>query len=154
MHLLTKSIRKSLQQKDWYTALFISLALPGVCGSFYDSDDSDQKEYSKWFNQYMSHGYKGLLSGEDCFILQQASLFRNIPLEKLSIAGKFHFVLPGSELIQHKTYVEGVLFLDIIQFCIDICNSFEAWLEDIRSSSKQQHYLENISKTSEKIFGL
>lgn len=154
MHLLTKSIKKSLQQQDWYTALFISLAVPGVCGSFYDSGDSDQKEYSRWFNQYMAHQYKELLSGEDCFILQQASLFRMISFEKLSIAEKFHFILPGTEAIQHKTYVEGVLFLDISQFCIDICHSFEAWLEDVRSSRKQQHYLEKISKTSEKIFGL
>lgn len=154
MHLLTQSIKKSLQQKDWYTALFIALTIPGVCGSFYNNSDSEETQYAQWFNQYMSHQYNGLLAGEQCFILQQASLFRMIPLAKLSIAEKFHFILPDTESMQHKTFVEGILYLDINQFCLDMCHAFETWLEYMHANSAEHHYLEQISKTSEKIFGV
>ena len=128
--------------------------MPGVCGSFSDTEDSDQKKYSMWFDKYLGHEYKDLLHGEDCFILQQACLFRMVSVEKLIIAEKYRFVLPDKSLVKHKVYMGGVLQLDINAFCQDMCKAFEIWLEDIQQEANKQHYLEQLSQTSAKVLNL
>ena len=48
------AIRKAIKDKNWCGALFISLALPDICGKIENPNFLSGKRYKDWFNKYMS----------------------------------------------------------------------------------------------------
>lgn len=55
----TESLKKSLDDKNWYAALFIALSLPDICGKIDNpGEKSSQKRYAAWFKEYIEHKYK------------------------------------------------------------------------------------------------
>ena len=74
MENIIKSIEKSLRDKNWYSALILSLVLPDICGKFEDAGKSSSQRYPEWFDKYLGEKYKGDLSGKDCYALRCAFL--------------------------------------------------------------------------------
>jgi len=61
MDRFTKSIRKALQDQNWFSAIFLALALPGICSALEDPPTRRRGEVSKrykaWFNRYLKKKY-------------------------------------------------------------------------------------------------
>ena len=55
-HLLA-SLQQSIDQKNWYAALFMSLTLPDIAGKIEFPNDTSGKRFSKWFDIYIKHKY-------------------------------------------------------------------------------------------------
>ena len=52
------SIIDSIEQKNWYGALFVSLAMPDICGKIEFPDTHSSDRYPNWFKKYLSPYFK------------------------------------------------------------------------------------------------
>jgi len=156
MQHLVDSVRKDLQNENWYAALFMALTLPDICGKIQYPKELSQARYVKWFNKYLSHKYTSevgpsrernvFLSGEDCYALRCSLLHEG----KDVISGQrcrhaldsFLFV---AKVGAHCNYFEvnghKFLQLSVSRFCEDVCSSIETWLTDVGSDSIVQNRL-------------
>lgn len=58
MQRFVDSIRKSVEDKNWFSAIFMALAMPDVCGSLETPGKGNVGErYRRWFNQYLKDTY-------------------------------------------------------------------------------------------------
>lgn len=58
MQRFVDSIRKAVKDENWFSAIFIALAMPDICGNLEDpSVGNVGKKYRKWFNQYLKDKY-------------------------------------------------------------------------------------------------
>src|SRR4030066_211862 len=70
MKNILKSIENSLQNKNWYSALILSLILPDICGKLENTSKSSSERYPEWFDKYLGKKYNGFLSGNNCYALR------------------------------------------------------------------------------------
>ena len=82
MQKLLDSIRKSLDDKNYHSALVLSLIIPDICGKLEHSNKSSSKRYPEWFNKYLGKKYDNCLSGEDCYALRCSSYMRGQVIPK------------------------------------------------------------------------
>lgn len=62
------SIENNLTNKNYYSALFMSLMIPSICGALESEDGKDsQTKYENWFNSNMPHLQ---INGSDCYRLR------------------------------------------------------------------------------------
>jgi hypothetical protein len=54
------SVYLSLQTRNWYGALSLSLTLPDICGKieYPQYEKKSQKRYISWFDNYVGEKYK------------------------------------------------------------------------------------------------
>lgn len=58
MQRFVDSIRKSVNDKNWFAAIFMALAMPDVCGSLETPGTGNVGErYRRWFNIYLKDKY-------------------------------------------------------------------------------------------------
>lgn len=156
MHIVTKSIGQAIMDENWFAALYMSLTLPGVCGSIEYSVDDESKKYARWFDENLGAKYKGLLSGGDCFLLQQACLCKDLSHQHLTAIERFQFVFPknNSTLSSHMSMIDGILQLEIDKFCNDMVASFERWMDKVNDSIQVQRKLEHLTEVTLKLVKL
>lgn len=53
----TIAIRKSIQNENWFGAIFIALAMPDICGALETPNEKNGVRYKKWFNEYLKGKY-------------------------------------------------------------------------------------------------
>ena len=59
MKNLTESLKNSLDNENWYAALFIALSLPDICGKIDNPEEKgSKKRYVAWFEKYIEPKYK------------------------------------------------------------------------------------------------
>lgn len=57
MERFITSIRQSIESSNWFSALFISLAMPDICGSLETPDEKNGVRYRRWFNENLKWKY-------------------------------------------------------------------------------------------------
>ena len=57
MQRFVDSIAKSVETENWFSALFLALAVPDVCGALEDPEAGVGERYRSWFNRYMKRKY-------------------------------------------------------------------------------------------------
>lgn len=57
MKRFTQSIRDAVKQENWFSAIFIGLAMPDVCGSLETPDEKVGVRYKRWFNDNLKFKY-------------------------------------------------------------------------------------------------
>ena len=57
MERFTNSVKHSLETKNWLSALFLSVALPDICGALENPEMGVGERYRNWFNQYLRIKY-------------------------------------------------------------------------------------------------
>ncbi|AYC18968.1 hypothetical protein DZA65_02079 [Dickeya dianthicola] len=57
MNRFTSAIRKSVDDKNWFSALFIALAMPDICGSIETPKEKNGARYRRWFNENLEQHY-------------------------------------------------------------------------------------------------
>lgn len=143
------AVRKAIEDKNWYGALFIALTLPDICGKIENPDLLSEKRYKDWFKKYMSakytYGNRTFLSSDDCYAFRCALLHEgsdDIAGQKSrKILEKFLFMTSGPHCnYMQNNYVNGQrvktsLQLRADKFCEDICDSVELWLKDMATDT-------------------
>jgi len=147
MDNILKSIENSLQNKNWYSALVLSLILPDVCAKLEGNGKSSSVRYPEWFNTYLGKKYNGFLSGNDCYSLRCAFLHEgssNIETQKAKdVLDHFVFVANGAHCNRFSNCYFGdpkydgkdFLQLSVNNFCQDMIEATKQWLND-RSINK------------------
>ena len=57
MNRFTSSIRKSVQDGNFFGALFVSVAMPDICGALENPDQGVGERYKAWFRRYLNAKY-------------------------------------------------------------------------------------------------
>ncbi|MBE7524877.1 MAG: hypothetical protein KJZ57_02165 [Anaerolineales bacterium] len=142
MENIIKSIENSLQGKNWYSALVLSLILPDICAKLEGSDESSSARYPKWFESYLGQKYNGFLSGNDCYALRCAFLHEgssSIESQRAKdVLDHFVFVANGAHCNKFSNCHFGdpkydgkdFLQLSVNHFCQDMIAATKQWLND------------------------
>ena len=142
MDKVIKSIENSLKNKNWYSALVLSLILPDICAKLEGSNKSSSERYPEWFNTYLGKKYNGFLSGNDCYALRCAFLHEgssNIEKQRAKgVLDHFVFVSNGSHCNRFNNFFFGdpkydgknFLQLSVNNFCQDMIEATKQWLGD------------------------
>lgn len=57
MERFTRSIRQSLETSNWFSAIFLSLAMPDICGALETPNEKNGVRYRRWFNENLKRKY-------------------------------------------------------------------------------------------------
>lgn len=140
----TRAIEKSLDNRNWYSALTLALALPDICANVCSPTEGSKRRYARWYDQYMLSKYTShigpdkhehvFLNGEDCYALRCALLHEgshDITEQRARQAlESFNFVVPPSGCRVHMNQFNNALQLQVDVFCLDICESVHRWMAD------------------------
>lgn len=155
-----KSVKLSLATGNWFSALFVSLSLPDICGKIESLPDTGSKaRYQAWFTKYMARHYTSeigpghdlhvFLSPTDCYALRCALLHEgedeigNQPCRK--VLDRFHFTINSAQNYIHCNQVNNVLQLDVKIFCEQICQGVEQWLKNMAGNKDVQTQLASLA---------
>jgi hypothetical protein len=150
MYNYINSVRQSVKNQNWYSALSLAITLPDICGRLESPKLYSFERYKKWFDKYMLKKYSFtirsethvLLSGNDCYALRCSFLHEGndniIEQNKRQALESFHFIAPLSDgSIIHRNKVCDVLQLQVDLFCDDICLAVEEWINDMSSAKPE-----------------
>jgi len=155
------SIIKSLESKNWYAALFMTLTIPDICGALEHPDISSSVRYVSWYDKYMLPKYSSLmgplrelhvfLSGDDCYALRCSLLHEgmgDIGKQKISkTLESIHFNEPSDKGgMLHCNQYKNVLQLQVDVFCNDFITAAHQWLSDVQSDGGIQARMQSLSK--------
>src|SRR6266446_5515498 len=139
MKRFTDAVRQSLESRNWYAALTLTLTLPDICGSIDHPGVKSGPRYIQWFDQHLRPFYTSeclgrsrvFLTGADCFALRCSYLHAGADdttdewvKERYT---KYHFTTTQGHLID--LYGVG-LVLNVRQFCTEVCDAVDAWAQD------------------------
>lgn len=154
------SIEDSLQNKNWYSALILSLILPDICAKLEGSKKYSSERYPEWFNKYLGDKYSGFLSGHDCHALRCSLLHEghsNIEerdakekRKTRDVLDRFVFISNGSHRIRLSNCQFGgsrydgkdILLLSVTDFCQDMVKATKQWLDDTTVTKNLAEMLE------------
>lgn len=154
MRNFIEAVEKSIENKNWYSALGLALALPDICGKIQHSNLSSSKRYIKWFDEYVLFKYISnvcgesqiFLCGSDCYALRCSYLHQGestIEEQRArEVLSKFVFTAPNEEMLIHNNFTHcGTnvkLQLQVDIFCKDIADGVKKWLEEHESNYKNE----------------
>ncbi len=149
------AVRLSLKTENWYSALFVALSLPDICGRIEHPTSNSKDRYIAWFSKYLSSIYTGLpdcpfLIPEDCYALRCALVHEgcsDLDNQKArEILDEVCFLSPTSQgfgpfrpghcnrltnVRVNDRQFNDALCLDVSRFCEDTCQAVEKWLADV-----------------------
>lgn len=156
MDHLTDSITLSLNSKNWFSAIALTLTIPDICAKITDGKKSSGSKYAAWFNDFVGDKYKTnytqkrldwlkekapeayeelkhqtRLSGNDCYALRCAFLHEGeseiLNQRAQEILNEIQFVEPNTKLIVHGTIINKKLILHIDTFSNHIIQGVQKW---------------------------
>jgi len=142
MENVLKSIENSLKNKNWYSALVLSLILPDICGRFEDNNKSSSQRYTEWFEKYLGKEYKDYLSGNDCYALRCSLLHEGMneitqqrARELLNyivfIPNGSHRVKMSNNFVNDAKYDgKETLLLSVLNFSQDMIEATKQWIKE------------------------
>nr|MBV6631350.1 hypothetical protein [Oceanococcus sp. HetDA_MAG_MS8] len=146
MQELIAAIDSNIATGNWYSALFVALSLPDVCGKIeYPERHGSQRNYADWFNRFVADRYTHrvgagarevvFLSGNDCYALRCAYLHEgsdDVTRQRAREAvDKFHFIVAPHGCTIHCNMMDTKLQLQVDIFCRDIRDGVIEWLASI-----------------------
>jgi len=155
------SIIKSLESKNWYAALFMTLVVPDICGALQHPNEKSGVRYVNWYNKYMLPKYSSamgprqevhvFLSGDDCYALRCSLLHEgtgDIGKQTISkILESVHFNQPSDEGgVLHCNQHNNVLQLQVDIFCNDFVSAARQWLLDVQGDAGVEARMQLLSK--------
>jgi hypothetical protein len=150
MKRILDSIKKSLENENWYSSLVMALIVPDICGKLEDDNKRSSKRYPEWFEKYLGNKYTNFLSGNDCYALRCSFLHEGSgDTEKQKakeVLDHIVFIPRGghcnmlSDCYFGDSKYDGksILQLSTFQFCQDIIDATNKWLNDVRDNETIQ----------------
>lgn len=143
--IYVEDIKRSLENKCYFSALALALTLPDICGMAEYSDEGVSTRYINWYDKYlgddMSKGHDAMgvdnpwLSGEVVYNLRNTYLHQGSPSiesskvkEEANQLDQFTLVLGDGTVIEEitiniahgETIIRGVI-VDITFLCDKLC---------------------------------
>ena len=160
MENIISSIELSIEEKNYYGALFVALSAPDICGYLETPKDGSQARYERWIEKYMlekysshvgpSHKLHVFLSPSDCYALRCALLHEGreeiIKQNAREALDRFHFIEPPKSGSIHCNQINNILQLQVDIFCQDIINGLHAWINDTKSNTDIKQRLNDVLK--------
>ena len=160
MDRFTLAVRQAIDQHNWLAALSLSLMIPDICARAVDPKRSVGDRYSAWFDEWVTPKYTAYLgpswdqtrhifmTGGDAYALRCALLHegRDDVTEQRSkkALASFKFVFPTQSGRIHRTQLGSHLILDCGEFCLEICDSAEAWAASVSADEAIQERLRGL----------
>ena len=168
MKHLTESIKQSLENGNWYSAIAIALTIPDICAKINDGTKSNGKKYAQWFDTYVGDNYKTnysqsqlemvreysteqdyqnmlkgtKLSGNDCYALRCAYLHEGtgeITTQRArEILDEIKFVEPNHRMNMHGSIINNKLVLHIDEFCQHLLSGVEIWIDNLDDEQNER----------------
>ncbi|MBI4087154.1 hypothetical protein HY416_04220 [Candidatus Kaiserbacteria bacterium] len=137
MENIIDSISKAIRDKNWYSALAVSLMIPDICTAL-EHERTNGGRYADWFQENLIQ-YDGFLSGNDCYALRCSLLHEardDITTQRCrDVLERYLFTTSGLHLgLFTENYLNGeripsILVLNVQHFCEDVCAAATKWLE-------------------------
>jgi hypothetical protein len=145
----TNAVRSAIEQKNWYSALTLSLTLPDICGKLESPTVKSGERYIAWWDKYLLENYtvksplnKIFLSGSDAYALRCAYLHEggdDVSEQKAQDAlTRFIFIEPPASGTIHCNLSNTALQLQVNIFCADICEGVDKWIIDTKDNKDIQ----------------
>lgn len=148
MKRFTNSIRLSVQNKNWFSALFLTLCLPDICGSIETPNEGAQKRYERWFNDNLKVKYPAeLFSSQDCYYFRCSCLHQGIDNHAKLSSERIHFIVPPTNnSIVHLNSLKNVIQMQIDTFCHDMAEAVDNWYEKVKNESVIRGRIDSLIK--------
>lgn len=151
------SVRKSVNNRNWTSALSLALSLPDICGYLQYGKIGSKKRYIQWWEQNVqckytvksSDGLRVFLSGSNVYALRCAFVHQGSDeIEFKEEIRKFQFTAPGKSTI-HNNKIGDIHQLQVDVFCEDISSSVETWWHKNKENEEIKERLGDFIKISE-----
>ncbi len=136
------AIEKDIKNGSYYSAIFLAITLPSICGALESDDGKDTEEkYINWYKKYVRNL---LLTGADCYKLRCSLLHQATVVHAGSSLVRviFTFPVPSGNTF-HNNIINGALNLDIPLFCNELVSAARGW----GSQMENEHninYIKNV----------
>ena len=80
MHYLLQDVRNSLEMKNYYAALALSLSLIDMCGGIDNNGNSCEENYINWAENYLLKYFEQRLLDDDNFLITSSGVIQNTEL--------------------------------------------------------------------------
>lgn len=154
MKQFTNSIEQSIRDKNWFGAVFISLAMPDICATAQLGPPGKReigKRYKNWFDTYLKNSYAigGIeethFTSDDCWAFRCSCLHSGLDAQSKDRLRKFSFTPPIREGFSvHLNNNSGVVQIQIDLFARDVCTAVEKWMEDMRCDETVQERINEL----------
>lgn len=157
-----KSIRKSLEDKNYLAALALALTIPDVCSHVeYPKENFVGKRYTDWYNIYFDVAFNGSIpqsnpnnlpipprfNADDCYELRCAVLHSGNTDMKATKVNFDRFKLYREIDVQSGVVQEvgkpqteqKFIYLDITRFCTLMCDVAEKYYNSRKSDFSKYH---------------
>ena len=155
MRAILDSLKKAVEQENWYSALALALAVPDICGWLNDPTMRIGDRYRAWFTKYLLGLYSRdsmpqqapdgtifrgpytFLSGSDCYALRCAFLHQggedisDQNAQELLERFQFRAPAPNGNSVHRNIFGGKLLQLEVNRFCKEILDAAEVWLVDV-----------------------
>jgi hypothetical protein len=132
MQRFVDSIRKSVQDKNWYAAIFMALTMPDICSAIENPDEMRVGvRYREWFNRYLREKYQFRnveFTAEDCYQFRCKCLHQGIA--RREGLEEFELSQPLNGWVIHMNIINGMIQIQVSEFCEDVCQAVENWMMD------------------------
>lgn len=151
IRVIIEAVRLDLTIRNYYSALVVAFTLPDVTSKLQSPDRYTSERYLKWFNDYMQSKYiteigadhekVSFLTGEDFYALRCSLLHQgetNIINQKArKHLSNFIFIKPDQKTNNfiHQNMINDVLQLQVDEFCEEIIEGADKWLEQYKDNS-------------------
>ena len=159
MKEMLAEIKRAIDCKLYYSALFLTVAIPDICSALQSQNNRTKGEkYRNWFNKYMpklspnKYGENGQLTAEHLWAIRCSLFHQGITSDERDYV-RLLFLEPdtnGYKSLQsiHCCIVgantnEKSLLINIHQFCNDMIQGTEEWTKDVEGN---EFYNKNLSK--------
>jgi len=142
MEEILNQIKGAISCKLYYSALFMTLAIPDICSALQSqNNNSDSNKYKNWFNKYITklqpnkYGKDGQLTAENLWNIR-CSLFHTGTTNDKNEYERMMFIEPGNPTYNIHCCIVGAdtkeksLLIDIVQFCDDMTKGAEQWMNE------------------------
>lgn len=150
MKHFSTAIRESVQQHNWFSALFMALAMPDICGALETPDKKIGERYTRWFDENLASKYPPhLFPADECYFLRCAMLHQGITSDrKAKTHPWFMEPPPNGGSIHCNIFSVGVgpptIQLQIDRFCNDVAQAVDDWALKVASKSDIQRRINEL----------
>lgn len=137
MDELLSQLEKSIDDGHYYLALFVSLAIPDICGALGSKDGKAKgAHYKAWFDKYVAPQYAGNLDGNGCYAFRCSALHQGYAKHKDLGYERILFLDPSSSggVVMHNNILNNALNIDVGRFCKDVVAGARQWLCNMASN--------------------
>lgn len=148
MKQFTNAIRVSVKHENWFSALFLTLCLPDICGSLETPNKGVQKRYERWFNDNLATKYTAsFFSAQDCYYFRCSCLHQGIDKHTKLSSERVHFIVPPpNNNVVHLNDFNNIIQMQINIFCHDMADAVDSWYEKVKNDPMIQGRIDSLIK--------